>query len=87
MPAIDPDAALRSPTATAIASASSSSSGGICAPAREPVAARDARLGLDRVAEVAQLLDVAADRPRPHLEPGGQLRDPTTRSALLQQRE
>jgi hypothetical protein len=33
MPASDPDAALRSPTATAIASASSRSSGGICAPA------------------------------------------------------
>ena len=39
----------------------------------EPVAAGDAGRGLDRVAERAQLVDVAADRARPDLEPVGEL--------------
>ena len=39
----------------------------------EPVAAGDAGSGLDRIAERAQLVDVAADRARTDLEPVGEL--------------
>ena len=72
MPAIDPDAAVRSPTATATASASSSSSGG-SSPGPEPIAPGDPRGGLDRIAERAQLVDVTPDRARVDSEPVGKL--------------
>src|SRR3954454_22608422 len=86
MPAIDPDAELRSPTATAIASESSSRSGGTWAPAGGGWPAGGARRRLDRVAEITQLLHVAPDRARPHLEPVGQLRTRPL-APLLQERE
>ena len=73
MPATCPVAAARSPIATATASSSSSSSGGSAAPAPEPVAGH-ARRGVDRVAEIAQLVDVAADGPDVDAQPFGQRR-------------
>jgi hypothetical protein len=39
----------------------------------QPVAAGGPGGGLDRVAERAQLVDITADRPRPHLEAIGEL--------------
>ena len=48
---------------------------------REPVAARDPAARLDRVAERAQALDVAADRARADPEPLGELRRPPSRAA------
>jgi hypothetical protein len=39
----------------------------------EPVAAGQTRIGIDRIAEHAQLGDVAADGPLRHAELGGQL--------------
>ena len=52
----------------------------------KPVAAGRAGQRLDRVAEVAQPLDVAPDRPAGHLEPVGQLGAGPV-AAPLQQRE
>ena len=86
MPVTDARAAVRSPTAMAIASSSSSSSGGIAVPAREPVAAGRPGHRLDRVAELAQAVDVAPDGAPGDPEPLGQRRARPV-AAGLQQRE
>ena len=65
--------AAPSATTIAIASSSSTTSGGIEPAGRQLVAAVDPAVGVDRVAEVAQPLDVAAQRPLRHLEPARQL--------------
>jgi hypothetical protein len=64
IPATEPPAAVRSPTATATASPSSSSSAGA-----QPVAADRAPPRVHRVDEAAQPLDALADRPGRHPQP------------------
>ena len=86
MPVTEARAAVRRPTAIAIASSSSSEQRWHRGPGAKPVAAGGPRERLHRVAEVAQPLDVATDRPPGHLEPVGQLgARPVT--APLEQRE
>ena len=74
MPATAPWAAACSPTASATASSSSSTQRRQRRARGELVAAVDAALRLDRVAELAQPVDVAAQGADRHLEPVGQLR-------------
>ena len=60
IPAIPPAATVLRPTATARTSWSSRSRGEASRTGTEPVTTADADVGLHRVAEVAQLVDVAA---------------------------
>ena len=77
-------APVRRPTATATASSSSSSSGGSFAPDAEPVVAGRPADGVDGVAELAQPVDVVADRAGADPEPLGQLGARPGRSGLHQ---
>jgi hypothetical protein len=72
MPLTDAPAAARRPTTIAIASSSSSNSGGIAVPA-QPIAAGRASERLDWIAELAQPLDVPTDRAGRYRESLAQL--------------
>ena len=87
MPVTPALAAARSPTATATASSSSSSSGGSAAPAPSRYPPATPRVGGDRIAEAAQPVDVAADRPRPDLEAVGEVGAGPLATALQQRQE
>ena len=84
VPPAAPCAAICRPTARATASSSSTTSGGSAVPGGQLVAAVHPPLGLDRVAELAQPVDVPAQGPRGHLQPLGQLGARPVPAALQQ---
>ena len=79
-------AAPLSATAMAIASSSSTVSGGIVAPAPSWYPPSEPAHRVDRVAQLTQPLDVPSQGPLRHLEPAGQLRS-RPEPVRLQQRE
>ncbi len=87
MPVTDVRAAVRRPTAMAIASSSSRSSGGMAVPAAQPVAAGRPGHRLDGIAELAQALDVPPDRAPRDAQALGQGRARPVAASLQQRQE